>query len=74
MTVKFTDIEQEGIIQEFWDIIKLKGYKLELNKEMTCCCSKGYRKHANYCVIDNFSYPMNFKQCLFLCLSSIVLL
>ena len=58
MTVKFTDVEQEEIINEFLDIIKLKDYKLEVTNEKNCCCKcKDYKEHKNYCVINEFQLP-----------------
>ena len=56
--MKFTDVEQEEIINEFLDIIKLKDYKLEVTNEKNCCCKcKDYKEHKNYCVINEFQLP-----------------
>ena len=55
----FGDYEQEEIINEFLDIIKLKDYKLELINEKKCCNCKDYNKHKDYCVLDKFQLPDN---------------
>ena len=58
MTVKFTDVEQEEIINEFLDIINLKDYKVEVTNEKQCCSRcKDYKEHKNYCVIDELKLP-----------------
>ena len=57
--VSFTEIEQENIINEFLNTVKLKDFKLKLTDEKTRCKCKCYKVHKNYSVLDKFQLPDN---------------
>ena len=51
----FSEIEQEEIIEEFLDIVKMKDYKLKLIDQKTCCNCKDYKKNIKITVfLTNF--------------------
>ena len=55
----FSELEQELVIKEFLDTIKLKDHKVELIEEKKCCNCQDYKKHEDYCVLDKFQLPDN---------------
>ena len=57
--VSFTVKEQDEIINQFLDVIKVNDYLRESREKRERCKCKDCRKHERYCVLNEMPIPEN---------------